>query len=142
MISGRHFRNPVSLAKKIMRESPHCALTGDGALKFATDNNLPICDPDELISQQAREKVSVSYEDYLKYVSYYYEGKPVQETQDTVAAVALDVNGHLACATSTGKFGKCDKCNHLPNPYVTRRRLGVNLGSVNRASSSKYANIV
>ena len=121
MISGRHFRNPVSLAKKIMRESPHCALTGDGALKFATDNNLPICDPDELISQQAREKVSVSYEDYLKYVSYYYEGKPVQETQDTVAAVALDVNGHLACATSTGKFGKCEKCSHLPNPYVIKQ---------------------
>ncbi len=97
-----------------MYDSPHCILNGDGALKFAKDEKFPTCDPDELISPLAKEKVSVSYEDYLKWVSYYYDGKPVEETQDspdTVSAVALDVKGHLACATSTGtnKFTKADK---------------------------------
>ena len=85
-----------------MYESSHCALSGDGALKFAEDEkiNFPTCEPDELISQIAKEKVSVSYEHYLEYVSYYYDGKPA--SQDTVSAVAMDANGRLACALSTG----------------------------------------
>ncbi len=125
VISGRRFRNPVSLAKKIMYDSPHCALSGDGALKFAMDNNFPICEPDELISQQARQRPQVSYKDTPKYVDYMLLDIPVEETlddfMDTVSAVALDVNGHFACATSTGKFGKSDKCSHLLNPYVIKQ---------------------
>ncbi len=114
VICGRNFLNPVSLARKIMYDSPHCVLSGDGALKFAKDEKFPTCDPEELISPLAKEKMSVSYEDYLKWASYYYDGKPVQETldcPDTVSAVALDAKGHLACATSTGtsKFAKADK---------------------------------
>ena len=99
MISGRHFRNPVSLAKKIMNDSPHCALTGEGALEFARDENFPICNPDQLINQ--KEELDKNYH---------------MDTLDSVLAVALDVNGHLACATSTGKFGNSDKCSHLRNP--------------------------
>jgi isoaspartyl peptidase/L-asparaginase-like protein (Ntn-hydrolase superfamily) len=100
-----------------MYESPHCALSGDGALEFARKKEFPICKPDDLISELAREKVNVSYENYLDYVKYYYEGKPLgEETHDTVSAVAMDTeghgdtvsavamdaNGHLACAMSTG----------------------------------------
>ena len=103
VISGRHFRNPVSLSKIIMYDSPHCALSGDGALEFAQSKGFQICEPKDLISKVAREKVTVSYENYLDYVAYYYEGKPGKETQDTVSAVAMDANGHLACAMSTGK---------------------------------------
>jgi beta-aspartyl-peptidase (threonine type) len=103
VIPGRHFLNPVSLSKIIMYESLHCALSGDGALEFAQKREFPICEPDELISELAREKVNVSYENYLDYVKYYYEGKPLgEETHDTVSAVAMDANGHLACAMSTG----------------------------------------
>ena len=76
-----------------MNDSPHCALTGEGALEFARDQNFPICDPDELISQ--REELDENYH---------------MDTLDSVLAVALDVNGHLACAISTGKFGNSDKC--------------------------------
>ena len=84
-----------------MYNSSHCVLSGDGALKFAQDENINFetCKPDELISETAKEKVSVSDNNYLEYVSYYYDGKP---TQDTVSAVAMDANGHLACALSTG----------------------------------------
>ncbi|CAB3981311.1 isoaspartyl peptidase L-asparaginase-like [Paramuricea clavata] len=103
VISGRHFKNPVSLSKIIMYESSHCALSGDGALQFAQRKGFPKCDPGELISELAREKVKVSYEDYLGYVKYYYGSKPLgKETHDTVSAVAMDTYGHLACAMSTG----------------------------------------
>lgn len=85
-----------------MYESPHCALSGDGALEFAREKGFRTCEPHQLISEVARDKVRVSYENYLNYVAYYYEGKPGEETQDTVSAVAMDANGHLACAMSTG----------------------------------------
>ena len=98
-----------------MYESPHCALSGDGALEFARQKEFPICAPEDLISGPAREKVTVSYGNYLDYVKYYYEGKPLREERqvsavamdtdghgDTVSAVAMDANGHLACAMSTG----------------------------------------
>lgn len=82
VISGRHFKNPVSLSKKIMYESSYCALSGDGALEFAREKNFPICKPEELIHTPG----------------------PTTDpnASDTVAAVAIDANGHLACATSTG----------------------------------------
>ena len=102
-MSGRHFRNPVSLAKLIMYESPHCAFSANGARQFAERHGFPICNPDDLISQFARERVNISYEYYLDFVKHHYEGVPMQ-VQDTVSAVAMDINGHLACATSTGKF--------------------------------------
>ena len=114
MISGRHFRHPVSLARKIMYESPHCALSADGALKFAQLKQFDdICEPEELISQKARERVKISYKDYLDYVKHHYGRIPIeaegrnQQTYDTVSAVAMDDNGNLACPTSTGTCRVC-----------------------------------
>ena len=51
VISARHFPHPVSIARKIMDESPHCALSGEGALKFAQglENFDEICEPGDLI---------------------------------------------------------------------------------------------
>ena len=106
VMSGKYFLHPVSLAKKIMLESPHCALSGDGALTFARKKNFPIYDPNQLIPQEAKQQLNVSYENYLEWVEIYYGGLPLQKytppTLDTVSAVARDTNGIFACATSTG----------------------------------------
>ena len=56
VISGRHFRNPVSLAKEIMKNSNHCALSGEGALKFAKTQNFPFCYPEQLISERYKKR--------------------------------------------------------------------------------------
>ena len=40
-----------------MRESHHCALSGDGALKFATQRNVPLCSFRKLIPEHALEIV-------------------------------------------------------------------------------------
>ena len=46
--------NPVTLARKVMEETPHCLLVGSGALKFARKINFPILsDPLELVTHDS-----------------------------------------------------------------------------------------
>lgn len=86
--------NPVSVARRIMQETPHVMLTGRGALAFAREQGLEeVADPD-------------SY--YVLPVGV-YEGEIYEQKHGTIGAVALDKSGGLAAATSTGGiFGKLE----------------------------------
>jgi len=86
--------NPVSVARRIMQETPHVMLTGRGALAFAREQCLEeVADPD-------------SY--YVLPVGV-YEGEIYEQKHGTIGAVALDKSGGLAAATSTGGiFGKLE----------------------------------
>lgn len=75
--------NPVSLARRVMEDSPHSLFVGEGATLFARSINYPECDPAKLMG---------TYEPHV----------PVFMPTDTVGAVALDLAGDLAVATSTG----------------------------------------
>jgi beta-aspartyl-peptidase (threonine type) len=109
-MGARHFSNPVSISRKIMEESYHCALSGEGALKFAEKIGFTgICEPGDLVEEETSLKHKFDYESYPKFVESYFGGNTSQDphecyTYDTVSAVALDKNGHLACATSTGNI--------------------------------------
>lgn len=91
-------RNPVQLARAVMRHSPHVLLARDGADVFALEQGLEQVEPGwfrvELRWQalQAMKEAAARGEDVfdadLKY--------------GTVGAVARDAQGHLAAATSTG----------------------------------------
>ena len=92
-----------------MEKTPHSALSGDGALKFAQDNGLDWCEPNELLNGQR----CLPHEYYDDYVRYSMEGgsfpadapeiRPQKiDTCDCACAVAIDRDGKLACATSTG----------------------------------------
>jgi isoaspartyl peptidase/L-asparaginase-like protein (Ntn-hydrolase superfamily) len=76
----RSVRNPVSAARLVMERSAHVLLVGPEAERFAVELGV--------------ERVEASY------------FRPVDEPSggdsDTVGAVALDANGNLAAATSTG----------------------------------------
>jgi len=88
--------NPVALARLIMEQSEHVMLSGEGALKFAEQHNVTLRDDAYFFSQQRYDQ----WQEALK------EDRVQLDHSDkkfgTVGAVALDKDGNLAAATSTG----------------------------------------
>lgn len=92
-------RNPIRLARAVMEHSPHVMLAGVGAEKFAdgrpeierVPNNWFDTDRRrrQLEDAQAKEKAGAAIVEKGKYFG-------------TVGAVALDAQGNIAAATSTG----------------------------------------
>ena len=94
--SVRRIKNPILLARKVMTDSDHVLLVGEGAEAFAKTEDIEFVSPDyfhtdfrwqQLQKIKAREELSSAYRD-----SWY----------STVGAVALDRQGNLAAGTSTG----------------------------------------
>lgn len=89
-------KNPIMLARAVMDHSPHVLLSGSGADEFAREQHI--------------EQVDPSYFRTEKRWQQYLEWKKGRNSASldpthrfgTVGAVAVDVNGHLAAATSTG----------------------------------------
>jgi len=96
----RHIRNPVSLARMVMEKSPHVMLSGEGAEKFATENGLQLVDQKYFFTQErwdALQRMKAAEKNRHAAVTI-----TDQDRHGTVGAVALDQNGNLAAATSTG----------------------------------------
>jgi beta-aspartyl-peptidase (threonine type) len=91
-------RHPVSLARRVMEETPHVLLTGSGASSFGAQ----MSSLDESTQEQRERWQRAKADGSLDLDNY---GAP--EHVDTVGAVALGTDGHLAAASSTGGvFGK------------------------------------
>jgi beta-aspartyl-peptidase (threonine type) len=97
----QHIRNPIRLARKVLENSPHMMIVGEGAERFAKDQGIPLCAPEELISLAEREAWQRCKQD--KHAASHHRG----HEQGTVGAVAMDRHGALFAATSTG--GTCCK---------------------------------
>ncbi len=89
-------RNPIMLARAVMERTPHVLMAGAGAERLARQAGLKRCRPAELISQRARELWRALVD------SRAAGGAPGTPAQGTVGAVAVDVHGGVAAATSTG----------------------------------------
>jgi beta-aspartyl-peptidase (threonine type) len=97
----QHVRNPVRLARKVLENCPHMMLVAEGAERFAHEQGIKLCANEELIADAEREAWSKCKMD--KHASAFHRG----HEQGTVGAVAMDRNGQLFAATSTG--GTCCK---------------------------------
>lgn len=110
-------RNPVTAARAVMEKSEHVMLSGNGAEQFAKQNGCDMVDPSYFYTesrwqalQKAKEKDSTGA-DLKKKKSSLLQKENHDEKYGTVGAVALDMYGNLAAATSTGgmtnkKFGR------------------------------------
>lgn len=92
----RNVKNPISLAKAVMQHTRHLFLAGKGAIDFAKSIGAPMR-PDSYFIIEHR------YNDFVKLNEEESEYDLLQKRpHGTIGCVALDYNGNLAAATSTG----------------------------------------
>ncbi|MGA9039272.1 MAG: isoaspartyl peptidase/L-asparaginase [Terriglobales bacterium] len=91
--------NPVRAARKILSESPHVYFVAEGAERFAAEHGIPLCKNEDLIIPREVARLRE------------FQSRPEDQkadlfaptiSHDTVGAVALDRDGNIAAATSTG----------------------------------------
>lgn len=114
-VSGvRNVRNPIELATEVMRNSNHVFLSGKGANDFAIKQGIKL-EPDEFFFSQFRYdqwKAIRDSDNYsLDHTNQEAEVLMKDKKFGTVGAVACDINGNIAAATSTGgmtnkKYGR------------------------------------
>lgn len=114
-VSGvRNVRNPIELATEVMRNSNHVFLSGKGANDFAIKQGIKL-EPDEFFFSQFRYDQWKAIRDSDNYSLDHTHQQLEELMKDkkfgTVGAVACDVNGNIAAATSTGgmtnkKYGR------------------------------------
>ncbi|CEK12059.1 isoaspartyl peptidase/L-asparaginase family protein [Legionella hackeliae] len=97
----REVRNPVMLARLIMDMTHHVYLSGYGALELAKIKNLHLEPESYFITKHQLEEFkkrnkNESFEQILN-----------KKMMGTVGAVALDSQGNIAAATSTGGLSNC-----------------------------------
>ncbi|KAG8444870.1 hypothetical protein GDO86_009865 [Hymenochirus boettgeri] len=96
--SIKNISNPISLARTILEKANCTMLTGKGANSFAEKMNIATVPRDELVTENAIHE----WEQYQKYKQTVTHLFNTEKAHDTVGAVALDSDGNLSCATSTG----------------------------------------
>lgn len=83
-------KNPIVAARTVMEKSGAVLMSGAGASNFARANGVEMVDSSYFFTER-------SWQSYLK-----AKQVPPTEKHGTVGCVALDKNGNLAAATSTG----------------------------------------
>ena len=97
-------RNPVRAARKILSESPHVYFVGEGAEKFAAEHGVPLCKNEDLVIPREIERLREYQAEAAQHGNDLFApgSDDVTISHDTVGAVALDREGKIAAATSTG----------------------------------------
>ncbi len=91
-------KNPILAARKVMEESPHVMLSGRGAEQFAFEKGLETVKPSYFFDQRRWDQFRRLHQERFQLRGQDYD----DQKRGTVGAVALDLNGNLAAATSTG----------------------------------------
>jgi beta-aspartyl-peptidase (threonine type) len=111
----KHIKNPISLARMVMEQSPHVMLVGDGAEAFAKSHGVQLVPQEYFYTEKRWKQYLKAKEDEQKdSTAPRNERAPVDSSQGkhgTVGCVALDRMGNLAAGTSTGgttnkRFGR------------------------------------
>jgi beta-aspartyl-peptidase (threonine type) len=107
-------RNPIQAARLVLDESPHVYFVGVGAEEFAAAHGMALIENSELVLDRERKRLQDAQTKEragLPDLTFAGDDKspetaarldPNLESHDTVGAIALDANGNIAAATSTG----------------------------------------
>jgi beta-aspartyl-peptidase (threonine type) len=102
-------RNPIKAARLVLDESPHVYFVGAGAERFARQHGMELCDNMDLVIPREQARLYAFQQAELAGgVDETFSGPSASESEralhshDTVGAVALDIHGNIAAATSTG----------------------------------------
>lgn len=108
--SVRRIRNPVSAARLVMEKSPYVLMVAKGAEEFVETVGMQLVSPRHFVTAERKDQLSrVQAEEHRRAAAM---AEPsIHDMIGTVGAVALDVHGDLAAATSTGgmvnkRFGR------------------------------------
>ena len=91
----RHTRNPVLLARAVMEHSPHVMLSRDGADAFSREQGFEQVEPNYFATPERWRQLEELKANKLNYYD-------IDMKYGTVGAVAVDQDGNVAAATSTG----------------------------------------
>ena len=93
--SIKKIKNPIKLARKVLEETEHVILVGDGAESFAESIGETIVEPSYFHSEKNLKRLR-------KLKSEIADSQIIQDKIGTVGAVAIDKKGNISAATSTG----------------------------------------
>lgn len=92
----QHILHPVSVARRVMEQTPHVMLSGEGALQFALAQGF---EKQNLLTDKARDA-------WEKWKANQYQGPRVSpEQHDTIGILAIDQHGDIAGACTTSGAG-------------------------------------
>jgi beta-aspartyl-peptidase (threonine type) len=109
-----HLRNPIQAARLVLEKSPHVYFVGPGAEQFAHSHGMTLIDNADLVLDRERQRLALAQARQAAgladdtFSGLHDDKDPataipsLMDSHDTVGAVALDSNGNLAAATSTG----------------------------------------
>jgi beta-aspartyl-peptidase (threonine type) len=105
-VSGlQRVRNPILVARKVMEETDHVMLTGDGAQRFARvmgfGDHDPVTPERRADWFDKRNRIEEILGRHALKMRRFHKEHP-EYAGGTVGAAAVDANGVLAAATSTG----------------------------------------
>lgn len=93
----RNFPNPIRIARKVMEKTEHILLAGPGCEAFAREQGFHQVPIEELLTTRELKRLERLIRD-RKFRTPHAFGRK----RGTVGAAAMDIDGNLAAATSTG----------------------------------------
>ncbi len=103
----KNVKNPIKLARLVMKNTEHILLGGEGANRFALEMNVEFETDEYFFTEHRYKQLQQAMAENKIQLDHAEKAKPI----GTVGAVACDFSGNIAAATSTGgmtnkKFGR------------------------------------